>query len=63
MRMVADSFEEADVSADDSVEAEVGVEQLGGLEFDVFEKELSIESPRRGFWGRSEPGAAELGAS
>jgi hypothetical protein len=64
IRMVADSFEEADVRADESVEAELGVEQLGGFEFKDLEKELSIESPRRGFCGRlSEAGAAALGAS
>jgi hypothetical protein len=60
---VADSFDEADVSADERVEAELGVEQVEGSKLDVLEKELSIERPRRGFWGRSGAGAAELGAS
>lgn len=66
MRMVADSFDEADVRADESVEAELGVEQLGGFELKDLQKELSIERPRRGFCGRllSEAGAAALlGAS
>jgi hypothetical protein len=61
--MVADSVDEADVTADESVEAELGVVELGGV-FDVcgFERLLSME--RRGLAGRGSAnmGAAEAGA-
>jgi hypothetical protein len=60
--MVADSFE-ADVTADDSVDAELGVVELDGFDSAPLEKELSMESPNRGFAGRSDAGAAEAGAS
>jgi len=51
--MVADSVEVADVTADDRVEAELGVEELGGLLEDCgLERLLSME--RRGLVGRPE---------
>lgn len=50
------------MSADDNVEAELGVVEPEAVAF-VVEKELSIERPRRGFGGRCEAGAAEAGAS
>jgi hypothetical protein len=56
-------LEEADVTAEDNVEAEIGVVELGGSDGSAFEKELSIESPSRGLAGRSSAGAAEAGAS
>lgn len=58
--MVADSFEEADVRVEDSVEAEFGVEELG-RSFGLFANELSMES--RGFTGLPKAGAAEAGTS
>lgn len=61
--MVADSFEDAEVSWDENVEAELGVVELGGLEAGVFGRVLSIESPSRGFGGRPRAGAAEAGSA
>ena len=52
--MVADSYDEADVSADERVEAEVGVELV------ALEMLLSME--RRGFSGRPAVGVAGAGA-
>lgn len=57
---MADSCDEAEVMADESVEADVGDEALGAFEFEneTLGTELSIESPSRGLHGRSDTEAA-----
>jgi hypothetical protein len=52
--MVADSVEEADVSVEDNVEAEFGVETVRGFEDSVL-RLLSIES--RGFRPAADAGS------
>lgn len=51
------------MTADDSVDAEVGVEELGAFGIETLGTELSIESPSRGLCWRSEAGAADVGGS
>lgn len=61
MAIVAELLDEADVRAEEKVEAEFGVVELGGFEFEfvgLVGKELSIE--RRGFEGRPEAGSSSL---
>lgn len=57
---MADSCDEAEVMADERVEADVGDEALCAfeLENETLDTELSIESPSRGRDWRSEIGTA-----
>lgn len=60
--MVAESLDEADVRVEEKVEAEFGVVELGGFEFEfvgLVVKELSID--RRGFEGRPDAGTWSCG--
>lgn len=59
---MAESLDEADVRVEEKVEAEFGVVELGGFEFEfegLIVKELSID--RRGFEGRPEVGTWSCG--
>jgi hypothetical protein len=58
--MVADSVEVADVTAEESVEAELGVVELEGV-LEVWGVERLLSMERRGFAGRANMGAADVG--
>lgn len=59
--MVADSVEVADVTADESVEAELGVDEFEGL-LEVWGLERLLSIDRQGFAGRPRVDGTEVGA-